>query len=241
MTTNFETRVDEIAPDIYRIHTSIPPAVIPGGFSFNQYLIRDEQPLLFHTGSRKMFPAVLDAIARVMPPAKLRFVAFSHWEQDECGALNELLAIAPDALPLCSSINALVNSDGMDRAPRVAGDGEQIVLGKHRVRWLDTPHLPHGWESGLLFDETTSTLLCGDLLTQPGECKAPLVKSDILGPSEALRAMLDYFAHGRELPKQFARLAALEPRVLACMHGHAWSGDGAKLLAELAQLLRAAG
>jgi flavorubredoxin len=233
------TRIDEIADGIHRIHTSVPPGVLPGGFSFNQYLIAGDEPFLFHTGSRRLFPAVRDAIARVMPPSRLRHVSFSHWEQDECGALDAFLALAPEAAPLCSSINAMINVDGMDRAPRVLQDGEVLAIGRHRIRWIDTPHLPHGWESGLVFEETTRTLLCGDLFTQPGEGDEPLVERDILGPSEALRAQgLDYFSHSRELPRQLERLAALGPRVLACMHGHAWSGDGAALLRELGRTLR---
>lgn len=237
-TPDSTTRVDEIADGIHRIHTAVFPPGLPGGFSFNQYLIADDEPLLFHTGSRAMFGLVREAIGRVVPVDRLKHVSFSHWEQDECGALNELLALAPRAAPLCSGINAMINGDGMDRAPRVARDGEVIELGRHRVRWIDTPHLPHGWESGLLFEETTRTLFCGDLFTQPGEGDAAVVESDILGPSEALRSGgLDYFAHGRDVPAQIERLAKLGPRVMACMHGHAWSGDGAKLLRELGRLL----
>jgi flavorubredoxin len=181
---------------------------------------------------------VRDAIERVVPVKRLRHVSFSHWEQDECGSLNALLALAPGASPLCSGINAMINADGMDRAPRVLGDGEVLTLGRHRVRWIDTPHLPHGWESGLLFEETTRTLLCGDLFTQPGTCDEPLVESDILGPSEAMRAGgLDYYAHGKDVPAQLERLAALEPRVMACMHGHTWTGEGSALLRKLARAL----
>jgi flavorubredoxin len=160
-------------------------------------------------------------------------------EQDECGCLNALLSDAAGAIPMCSRINAMINEDGMDRSPRVMQDSEVLALGKHRVRWLDTPHLPHGWESGLLFEETTETLLCGDLFTQPGLGTAPSVETNVLGPSEALRrGGLDYFAHGRDLPDQLARLAALKPRTLACMHGHAFAGDGAEKLRELAHALK---
>jgi flavorubredoxin len=232
------TRVDEIADGIHRIHTSVWPEGVPGGFSFNQYLIADDEPLLFHTGSRVLFATVRDALARVIDPARLRYVSFSHWEQDECGALDGFLRLAPKAVPVCSGINAMINGDGMDRAPRAMRDGEVLALGRHRLRWIDTPHLPHGWESGLWFEETTRTLLCGDLLTQPGTCDAPLVEGDILARSEALRAALpDYYAHGPDVPAQIERLAALEPRTLACMHGHAWSGDGTALLRELGAAL----
>lgn len=234
--TDASTRIDEIADGLYRIHTPVPPVVVPGGFSFNQYLVVDEQPLLFHTGSRRLFPQVAEAISRVTPLACLRYIAFSHWEQDECGALNNLLAAAPRAEPVCSQVNAMINSDGMDRAPRALADGEALELGRHRVRWFETPHVPHGWESGLMFEEATATLLCGDLFTQPGTGDEPLVESDILETSEALRRSgLDYFAHGRDLPAQLERLAATRPRVLACMHGHAWTGDGAALLHALSR------
>ena len=231
------TRIDEIADGIYRIHTALPPEVVPGGFSFNQYLILDDEPLLFHTGSRSLFEGVRAAVERVTPVAALGHLAFSHWEQDECGALNALLAIAPHSVPLCSSVNAMINGDGMDRPARVLRDGEVLSLGKRRVRWLDTPHLPHGWESGLLFEETTGTLLCGDLFTQPGTADAPVVETDILEPSEALREQLDYFAHGAGECAALERLAALSPRVLGCMHGHAFAGDGGALLRELAHRL----
>jgi flavorubredoxin len=199
--------IDEVAAGIFRIHTPVPPEVAPGGFSYNQYLVLDDEPLLFHTGSRRLFDDVARAIERVMPLARLRHVAFSHWEQDECGALDDFLARAPEALPVCSRVNALINRDGMSRPPRVMADDEALSLGKRRVRWLETPHLPHGWESGLLFEQTTRTLFCGDLFTQPGTGDEALVETDILGPSEALRAGLDYFAHGRSQRSQIERVA----------------------------------
>ncbi|HEX4597505.1 MAG TPA: MBL fold metallo-hydrolase [Burkholderiaceae bacterium] len=226
--------IDEVADGIFRIHTPVSPTVTPGGFSYNQYLVLDDEPLLFHTGMRRSFDEVASAIARVVPLARLRHLAFSHWEQDECGALDGFLARAPHAVPICSRINVMINRDGISRTPRAMEDGEPLVLGKHRVRWFETPHLPHGWESGLLLEETTGTFFCGDLFSQPGTCDKPLVESDIFGPSEALRAKLDYFAHGRDQRAQIERLAASSPQVLACMHGHAWAGDGAALLRELA-------
>jgi flavorubredoxin len=177
-------RVDEIANGIYRINIPVPPTVVPGGFSFNQYLIVDDQPLLFHTGSRRLFPAVSDSVRRIIPLEQLRYVGFSHHEQDEDGALNQFLAAADNAEPVCGTVNALINGDGMDRPPRVLRDGETLKLGKHSVRWLDASHLPHGWETGYLFDETTKTLLCGDLFTQPGAGDVALTESDVLGPSE---------------------------------------------------------
>jgi flavorubredoxin len=159
-----KTRVDEVADGIYRIST--PVDLVPGGFSFNQYLVVDEEPLLFHTGPRRMFPLVREAVAAVLPVERLRHVGFSHFEADECGSLNEFLAVAPLASPLCGQIAAMVSvNDVADRPPRALADGELLVLGRHRVRWLDTPHVPHAWECGFLFEETSRTLLCGDLFT----------------------------------------------------------------------------
>jgi len=227
------TAIDEIAPDTYRIAT---PVSLPdgGGFSFNQYLVVDEEPLLFHTGMRRIFPAVRDAIARVLPVERLRHISFSHFEADECGALNLFLAAAPQAAPLCGRIAAMVSiGDFADRAPRAAGDGEVVSLGRHQLRWLDVPHLPHGWESGLLCDLTTRTLFCGDLFTQGGAQHAPLTESDILAPSEAFRRQLDYHAHHPRTGALLARLADEQPTTLACMHGSAWRGDGAGLLRAL--------
>jgi flavorubredoxin len=230
------TRVDEVAPSVYRIST--PVTILPGGFSFNQYLVVDEQPLLFHTGPRRMFPLVREAIAAVIPVERLRYVAFSHVEADECGSLNELLAAAPQAEPLCGSIAAMVSvNDLADRPARALADGEAVSLGAKRVRWLDAPHLPHGWECGYLFEETTSTLFCGDLFTQPGAEHAPLTTGDILGPSEAMRLAMDYYAHAKDTRGLLEKLAATKPKTLACMHGSAWSGDGGRLLLDLANVL----
>ena len=231
--------IDEVADGIYRIHTVIPPTEAPGGFSFNQYLILDEEPLLFHTGSRRLFPSVMEAIRRVADVAKLRYVAFSHHEQDEDGALNEFLAAAPAAAPVCSAINAMINADGMDRPPRILRDSEELRLGRRSVRWVDAPHVPHGWESGYLFETTTRTLLCGDLFTQPGIGEQAVTESDILGPSEAFRkAGSDYYAHGSHVEATLLRMAALRPQTLACMHGSAWRGDGGRLIQELARAVR---
>lgn len=239
MITNAQsgTNVHEVADGIYRVNTPLP---IPGGggFSFNQYLILDEQPLLFHTGPRRMFPLVREAVSRLVPVEKLRFIAFSHVEADECGSLNEWLAAAPAAVPACGSVAALVSiSDMADAPPRALSDGEALSLGRHTVRWLDTPHLPHAWECGLLLDETTQTLFCGDLFTQGGSELPPVTESDILGPSEAFRRQMDYFSHTRNARAMLERLASTQPTTLACMHGSAWRGDGAKLLLALADAL----
>ena len=183
------TTVHEIADGIYRIST---PVDVVGGFTFNQYLVVDDEPLLFHTGLRRLFPTVRDAVGRVLPPERLRWISFSHVEADECGSLNEWLAVAPNAAPVCGRIAAMVSiNDLSDRAPRALGDGEALPLGRHRVTWLDTPHVPHAWECGFLWENTTRTLLCGDLFTQGGSGQPALTESDILGPSEAFRQPLD--------------------------------------------------
>jgi flavorubredoxin len=230
------TRIDEIAEGIYRIST--PVDEVPGGFTFNQYLVADDEPLLFHTGGRWLFAAVRDAIARVLPPERLRWISFSHVESDECGALNQFLAVAPNAAPLCGFVAAVVSmNDLADRPPRVLADGESLSIGKHEVCWLDTPHLPHGWECGFLFESHTKTLLCGDLFTQGGRDHAPLIETDILESSEAFRAKMDYYSHTRNTRALMNKLVATAPTTLACMHGSAWRGDGAKLLAALATTL----
>ena len=234
------TRIDEIADGIYRISTPVPPSVIPGGFSFNQYLVVDDAPLLHHTGLSKMFPAVRDAIASVIPVESLRYISFSHYEADECGSLNEFLQLAPQAEPLCSRIAKMVSVDDIALRPaRALGDGEELSLGTHTVRWIDTPHLPHAWECGHLFETTTKTLFCGDLFTQGGHEHEPLTAEDILESSEAMRGGLDYFSQTRQVTELTEKLAATSPRILACMHGSAWQGDGAALLRQLAKRLAA--
>jgi len=236
MITNAQsgTNLHEIAPGIYRINT---PVEIPGGppFNFNQYLVLDDEPLLFHTGPRRMFPLVREAIGRLMPVETLRYVGMSHFEADECGAMNEFLAAAAGAVPLCSQVAAMVSvNDFADRPARALADGESLSLGRHLVRWIDTPHMPHGWEGGLLMETSTATLLCGDLFTQGGTGEVPLTEGDILGPSEGFRRQMDYYAHTPATGEILERLARERPTTLACMHGSAWRGDGAALLRELA-------
>ncbi|MDB5732799.1 MAG: fold metallo-hydrolase [Variovorax sp.] len=233
-----QASLHEIGPDTYRISVAMPPSIFPGGFSFNQYLVVDDKPLLFHSGPRKMFGMIAAQIEKVLPVAQLRYIALSHVEADECGGLPAFLAVAPHAQPVCSSIAALVSvSDLVDVAPLGLDDGQALDLGRHQLEWQYTPHLPHGWECGYLFDQTTKTLFCGDLFTQPGTGDQALSTSDILGPSEAFRGQLDYFSHSRNAPALIEKLARLEPQLLACMHGSAWSGDGAGLLRSLGQAL----
>lgn len=231
-----ETSIDEIADGLYRVHT--PVTILPGGFSFNQYLLRDERSLLFHTGPRSLFPQIRDAIATVVPLERLHYIGFSHVESDECGSLNQFLAAAPAASPLCSRLASLVSmSDLADRAPVALMDQESLSLGRCSVTWIDAPHVPHGWENGYLMIDSLQALLCGDLLTQPGADHPAVVESDILAPSEAMRAGMDYYAHGPNTAPTIHRLAQLRPRLLACMHGSAWRGDGARLLTDLARVL----
>jgi flavorubredoxin len=232
------TNVHEIADGLYRINTPVTIEGGPGGFSFNQYLIVDDEPLIFHTGPRKMFPLVREAVASVVPVERLRYIAFSHVEADECGSLNEWLAVAPHSSPLCGTVAAMVSiSDLADRPPRPLADGETLSLGKHLVRWFDTPHLPHSWECGYLMEESTRTLLCGDLFTQGGADNPAVTESDILGPSEAFRRQMDYFSHTKNAGEMLERLASAAPITLACMHGSAWRGDGAALLRALSDSL----
>jgi flavorubredoxin len=231
--------VHEVADGIYRVNTPVEIAGA-GGFSFNQYLIVDDQSLLFHTGPRRMFPLVREAVASILPVEGVRYIAFSHVEADECGSLNEWLRIAPQSVPLCGTVAAMVSIDDLaDRAPRALADGELLSLGKHSVRWFDTPHLPHAWECGFLAEESTSTLLCGDLLTQGGAGHPPITESDVLGPSEAFRHGMDYYSHTKNARVMLERLASTNPTTLACMHGSAWRGDGAMLLRALADALSA--
>ncbi len=234
--------VSEIATGLFRISTPVPPEVIPGGLTFNQFLLVDDAPLLFHTGPRGLFPAIRDAVAGVLPLERLRWIAFSHFEADECGSLNEWLAAAPQSEPLCSQLAALVSvNDVADRAARGLADGETLSLGRRTVRWVDTPHLPHGMECGYLFDETDRVLLCGDLFSQPGAGMPALTDSAaaIWDPSEAMRQAFPY-APIRNADELVERLARWEPRVLACMHGSSYErGTGGALLRRLGAALAA--
>lgn len=234
--TTSGTNVHEIADGIYRINT---PVAIPGQeFSFNQYLVVDEDPLLFHTGLRGLFPVVKEAIESLIPIERLKYVAFSHVEADECGSLNYFLEAAPNAVPACGAIAAMVSiNDLADRPPRVLADGEHLSLGKHTVSWIDAPHMPHAWECGFMMEHSTRTMFSGDLFTQPGKGEIALTESDILGPSEEMRHQLDYFSHTANAREMISKLAVLQPTTLACMHGSAWTGDGENLLNALGDAL----
>ncbi|MFT4562878.1 MAG: flavorubredoxin [Gammaproteobacteria bacterium] len=214
--------------------------MMPGGFTFNQYLIVDNAPLLYHTGPSKLFPLITQAIESIIPVATLRYIGFSHYEADECGSLNAFLEKAPEAEPLCGQIAKMVSVDDIAiRSARALADGEELILGEHIISWTDTPHFPHGWECGHLFEKTTQTLFCGDLFTQGGHRHEALTSEDILDASEAMRGEMDYFSHTSRVGELANKLAATDPKILACMHGAAWQGDGGVLLRELGKRLAA--
>jgi flavorubredoxin len=227
------TSVDEVAAGTYRIST--PLNVIPGGFTVNSYLIDDGEPMLFHAGYRKLFPCTLEAVKKIMPAERLRWIGGSHFESDEYGALNEFLAIAPNATPFGAEVGVMTSiNDFATRTARGFRDGEEFSIGGRKMKWLYTPHVPHGWDCGVLFDLSTGTLLCGDLFTQPGAGMAAVTESEVLSASEAMRGMMDYYAHATSTTAILERLAGLSPSMLACQHGSAYRGDGAALLRELA-------
>jgi flavorubredoxin len=227
-----ETSVDEIAPDIVRFSTLIPE-VAPGGFSFNQFLVRDDQPFLFHTGMRQLYPLVSAAIAQIVPLESLRWISFGHVEADECGSMNQFLAAAPEAEVIHGAVACLVSlNDLADRPPVVAGE-EPLDLGHHRMRFIPTPHVPHGWESGIWFDETTRTLFSGDLFSHIGDGPA-ITEADIVEPALVAESIFHSTSMGPDLLPTLQQLADLEPTTLAVMHGSSFRGDGATQLRSLA-------
>jgi flavorubredoxin len=222
------TTVDEIAPDIFRIATYVAPADL----SFAQFLVRDEQPLLYHTGMRQLFPAVRDAVAGLIDPATIRWIGFGHFEVDECGALNEWLETAPGAKAVCSTTCVLVNmGDYASRPAHGLADHETIETGSHRLRFHQTPHLPHGWDAGHLFDETTRTLFCSDILHQNGDRPA-LTRDDVIPAAKVALAsyeggpLKNYMPYTIQTDRFLRQLATLEPTTLATMHGSTYTGDG---------------
>ena len=235
-----QARVDEIAPDTFRISTFHPEF----GIQFNQFLVRDDEPFLMHTGMRRMFASTLDGVRRVIDPAALRWIGFSHFEPDECGALNEWLAIAPRAAAVSGVVGNLVMlGDFADRPSRALADGEVLVTGRHRIRYLATPHVPHGWDAGFFFDESARTLFCSDLLFQAGNPEPLRLESPLPEVRAALLVgMQGPLAHDmpytRSTDRVLQSLAALAPATLAAMHGSSYRGDGAAVLRELAALLR---
>jgi flavorubredoxin len=236
-----KTDVTEIARGVHRISTFHPDF----GIQFNQFLIADDEPFLMHTGMRRMFEGTLAGVQQVLDPSLLRWIGFSHFEADECGALNEWLALAPSAQAVCSFVGAMVSvNDFAERPARPLADGEVLALGTHRLRFLATPHVPHGWDAGLFFEESDRTLFCSDLFFQPGE-PPPLTEADLVGPAaHALREgakgpLANDTPYTPHTDATLQRLATLEPRTLATMHGSSYRGDGGRALRELAAVIRA--
>jgi flavorubredoxin len=229
-----ETKIAEIADGIYRLSTFVPAIAPPAGFTFNQFLVLGDEPLMFHTGLRKMFALNRDALGRIIAPESLRWMAYGHFEADECGAMNEWLAAAPQAQAAHGNTGCLVSlNDFADRPPRILNDGDVIDLGGKRVRFIDTPHTPHGWDAGVLYEETTRTLMCGDLFTQLGDGPA-LTEGDVVGPATAAEDFFKYSSNSPGMGATIRGLAALAPRTLALMHGPSFAGDGAAALRALA-------
>jgi len=227
------TNVHEVSTGIYRLSTVVQEAA-PGGFTFNQYLVAGEQPALFHTGGRQLFPLVREAVARVLDPASLRWISFGHLESDEAGSMNDWLDLAPGAEVVFNGLGCMVSlNDLCRRPPQIAGE-DAIDTGGHRLRIIPTPHVPHGWEAQVMYDETTGTLFCGDLFTQVGDGPAIVHDADLVGAAMAAEDMFGATALTASTAPTIRRLADLEPRTLALMHGPAFAGDGAQALRDLA-------
>ena len=225
----------EIAPNLYRISVYAPW----GNLQFNHFLVKDEEPLLFHTGLRRMHEEIREAVRRLINLAELRYISFSHFESDECGSLNEWLSLAPRAQVVCGQLGAMVSvNDFMGREARAVADGEVITTGRYRFRYCQTPHLPHGWDAGVLFEETQKTLLCSDLFHQSGDVE-PLTSADVVGRSQqAMKEyqagiLADYVPYTPLTAQNLKKLAALKPKTLAVMHGSSFTGDCAQALEDL--------
>ncbi len=233
-------RTSEIAKGVYQFSTLVSEVASPLGFTFNQYLIAADKPLLFHTGPRHMFGDISDAVSRIMPVTELRWVSFGHIESDECGSMNQWLAAAPNAQVVHGTTACMVSlNDLADRPPRILADGEVLDLGGKRVRWLDTPHVPHAWESGLIYEENTRTLFCGDLFAQAGD-SPPLTKDSIVEAATQTEDMFKATALTPQTAGTVRRLAALAPQTLAVMHGSCFAGDCALELHQLADYFEGA-
>jgi len=228
-------KITEIAPDVFRISLFVPEM----NLQFNHFLIKDEQPMLYHAGMKKMFPVLREAVSRLINPSELKWIGFSHFEVDECGALNEWLEIAPNALPVCSEVGALVNmSDYSIRPAHAMAQGDTISTGKYQYRFIRTPHLPHGWDAGVLFEETNKTLFCSDILHQNGDLKA-LTNTDVL--SLHRKSLLEfeqgplmgYTPYTKRTGEIIQNLADLNPNTLATMHGSSFNGNCKQTLLDL--------
>jgi flavorubredoxin len=228
-----ETTLDEIAEGIYRISTLVPEAA-PGGFSFNQFLVAGDEPLLFHTGPRAMFPLVAEAVGRVTPVSSLRWISFGHVESDECGAMNLWLDAAPHSEVVFNALGCDVSlNDLCDRPPRALEEGEVLDIGGRRLRMIQTPHVPHGWEAQVMFEEATATLLCGDLCSHTGDGPA-VTDTDVVGPAMDAEVLFGASSLAPGTGAVLRSLAELRPRTLAIMHGSSHHGDGGAALNLLA-------
>lgn len=235
------TSITEIAPDVFRICTFVPEV----NLQFNQFLVRDEQPLLFHTGMKALFPSVRDAVATLLDPASLRWIGFSHFEADECGSLYEWQALSPQATTVCSLVAKVVSVDDVVslRPAQALSDDELLCTGKYRFRFLQTPHVPHCWEASLLFEETQGTLFCSDLFHQEGDVEAS-TRADIVGRFKQTLVeyqkgpLANYMPYTPHTGPTLQRLAALKPRTVAAMHGSTFVGDGARAIDDLAQVMK---
>ncbi len=232
--------VSEIAPDVYRI------SIFASEFNlqFNHFLILDDEPMLYHTGMRQMFPILREAVAKIIDPAKIKWIGFSHFEVDECGALNDWLQIAPNAQAVCSEVGAMVNmSDFAIRPAHAMASNAVLNTGKHNYRFIKTPHLPHGWDAGVMFEETNRTLLCSDLFHQNG--KLPdITDKDILSLHRKSllefqeSPLMDYAPYTYKTPKLLKQLADLNPKTLATMHGSSFNGDCSAALMDLDTIMK---
>lgn len=234
------SKVTEIAPDVYRISIYVPEF----NLQFNHFLIKDDEPLLFHTGLKAMFPQIRDAVSKLINPSQIRWIGFSHFESDECGSLNHWLEIAPSAQAVCSIVGALVSvNDFAIRSARGMADNEILTTGKHRFRFCSTAHLPHGWDAGVLFEETNKTLLCSDLFHHDGDVER-LTESDVIGRVQKTLIeyqggpFVNYIPYTPQTDRILKRLATLKPKTLAAMHGSSFAGDGEGALLDLAVVMK---
>ena len=235
------SQITEIAPDVFKVTTFIPE----GNLQFNQFLIKDEEPLLYHTGMKGLFPVVKEAVATLIDPASIRWIGFSHFEADECGSLRKWQQIAPEATAICSFVSKMVSVDDVvaERPARALGDGEIVTTGRYRFRFLQTPQVPHAWDAGHLFEEMNSTLFCSDLFHQNGDVES-VTSSDIVGRFKEMLVeyqkgpFADYMPYTAKTAKIIDRLASLKPKTLAAMHGSTYVGDGESALLDLASAMK---
>jgi flavorubredoxin len=234
------THISEIAPDVFRLSVYVPDI----DMQFNHFLVRDEEPLLFHAGLKAMFPALWEAVGTLIDPQRLRYVAWSHFESDECGSLNDWLQVAPQAVPVCTFVGKLVSVDDFSLRPALGMNAsDELSTGKYRYRFYPSPHIPHGWDAGVLFEETQKTLFCSDLFHHFGDVQA-VTESDLIGPTRAGMQIMQqgplagYMPYTRATAGVLRRLAQLQPATLAVMHGSSYRGESEQMLIDLAEVIR---